>query len=421
MEKPNEITELIQHIIEANHIPVNYLEYPYENCDNLDMGLRSEIFEFKDVAEYNIRAYRELENRKLYFLSDVFHCNYAVLLLPDEKTFFVCGPVLCEKIKGERFERVFADFKLPEAFREPLRNYYGQIICVPAQSWFENILIEYSKVLYGVAVEVVHKDMTDFENYNVVYKNFFRIPEQPFSNIEVIEKRYEMENGIIEAISSGNEIAAYEILVKMSENTNLSPQRLADELRDKKDYSITLNSLARKSVEGAGVHPIYIDSISNSFIAEIEGCMSVEQCENIMRKIIGTYCHLVKECNHQDNSPLIKKVLAYIDTDLCTDLTLKTFSRHLNVNASYLSSLFSKEMGVSLTDYVNLCRIHHAQRLLLGTNLPIKSIAEQCGFSDIHYFSRLFKKIVEITPKAYRESYYLIDKRELYRLEKKEK
>lgn len=100
---------------------------------------------------------------------------------------------------------------------------------------------------------------------------------------------------------------------------------------------------------------------------------------------------------------------------------IKDFFQALECNASYLSSLFSKEMGVSLTDYVNLCRIHHAQRLLLGTNLPIKSIAEQCGFSDIHYFSRLFKKIVETTPKAYRESYYLIDKRELYRLEKKEK
>ncbi len=75
----------------------------------------------------------------------------------------------------------------------------------------------------------------------------------------------------------------------------------------------------------------------------------------------------------------------------------------MNVNASYLSSLFKKEMGVSLTSFVNNRRIERAKRLLSMTNLPIKTIAQQCGVPDIYYFGRLFKKITGTTPKAWRE------------------
>lgn len=93
-----------------------------------------------------------------------------------------------------------------------------------------------------------------------------------------------------------------------------------------------------------------------------------------------------------------------METDLSADLTLKTLSEHLGVNASYLSTLFSKEIGISLTDYVTNLRISYAKTLLAKTDVPIKSIAERCGIADIHYFTRLFKRICGMTPNAYRKS-----------------
>ena len=68
-------------------------------------------------------------------------------------------------------------------------------------------------------------------------------------------------------------------------------------------------------------------------------------------------------------SLLIQKVLVRIDSDLTADLSLKTQAALLNVNASYLSTLFKKETGQTLTDYVNKKRVEHALFLLNSSSM----------------------------------------------------
>ncbi|MCD8301181.1 MAG: helix-turn-helix domain-containing protein [Clostridiales bacterium] len=151
------------------------------------------------------------------------------------------------------------------------------------------------------------------------------------------------------------------------------------------------------------VHPIHIDNLSNSNVQQIERFTSVEQAMVIMREFIRSYCRLIRGLAMTGYSPLVQKALNCIFTDLSADLSLSSLAAILNVNASYLSTLFKKEIGSSLTEYVNRSRIRHAQHLLLETNLPIKIIAQQCGIKDVYYFGRLFKKITGTSPKAYRD------------------
>ena len=204
--------------------------------------------------------------------------------------------------------------------------------------------------------------------------------------------------------STGNDAMAFSILKEISESSIFLDSRIPNTMRNIKDYLITLNVLCRKTVERAGVLPIYIDSVSNNFVVFIEQADSTEECNKIIEQIISTYCIMVRKLNRQTYSPIIQKVIAYIESDISTDLTLKTFAKYLNMNASYLSTLFSKEVGMTLSEYVQNSRIFHAKKLLLGTDLPIKSISEQCGFSDTHYFSRIFRKIEGTSPNTYRNS-----------------
>ena len=113
---------------------------------------------------------------------------------------------------------------------------------------------------------------------------------------------------------------------------------------------------------------------------------------------------MIRQYSLRNSSLLVQKVVTYIDTDLCADLSLKSLSEQLSVNPNYLSTLFKKEMGTSLTDFVNHRRITHAQRLLLSTDMPIKLVAQNVGIPDVAYFSRLFKRITGMTPKVFRET-----------------
>ena len=122
--------------------------------------------------------------------------------------------------------------------------------------------------------------------------------------------------------------------------------------------------------------------------------------------MIRKYCLLVKNHSLKDYSLLIQKVIARIDVDLTADHSLKIYANLLSVHPSYLSSLFHKETGLTLTEYVNQKRVEHGVFLLNTTKMQIQMIAQQCGIPDINYFTRIFKKQYGITPSEYRKSLY---------------
>ncbi len=125
-----------------------------------------------------------------------------------------------------------------------------------------------------------------------------------------------------------------------------------------------------------------------------------------------TICHLPPICKrgalvkkHSSNnySLPVQRVITYIDTDLTADLSLKALSDSLNINPSYLSTLFKKEMGMTLTNYVNKKRIEHAVYLLSSTDMQIQNIAQYCGIPDVNYFTKIFKKVMNKTPSEFKE------------------
>lgn len=370
----------------------------------LDEGLRRDILGFPEQIFDEVRELLcEATDRTIYHFVDVFQCNYYIGRLTDkEDSLWIIGPIIFEKIIGSRFEQMFSSLKLSDQFKIPLQEYYYSVSYLSGEYAFEPMLLLIMDYYYGKDnYKLVHKDENTILHWKEFYDGYYRVPDEPFQNIDYMEKRYSYENGMVMAVRAGNE---QEALVQQGKLAAvLPPSRLSNELRDMKDLSITLNTILRKAAESGGVHPIHIDSMSNGFVRQIEHITSIEQCKALQRRMVRHYCQLVKEYNLQEYSLPIRKVLTYIHTDLTADLSLKALSDQININASYLSSLFKKEVGISLTEYTNTSRITHAQILLYSTDLPIKTIALQCGISDMYYFSRMFKRITGITPKAYRD------------------
>ncbi|MBQ9700639.1 MAG: helix-turn-helix transcriptional regulator, partial [Lachnospiraceae bacterium] len=159
----------------------------------------------------------------------------------------------------------------------------------------------------------------------------------------------------------------------------------------------------RKSVENAAVHPLQIHAISTQYAYKIELISSHTGFMNLIKEMVRKYTLLVKNHSLKGYSMLVRKVITAINNDLTDDLSLKAMASMLNVNPSYLSTLFKKETGSTLTDFVNHKRIEHAILLINSTDMQIQNIALYCGIPDVNYFTKTFKKIVGKTPKEYRE------------------
>lgn len=400
----NESLSFVTEYLKSNQIPVRIFKPPCESLSWLDMGLRESILHSEENMADTLNAWlNALEDKKVYRVMDDFQCNYVVLRIPESDEIMICGPVLFEEIREERRKEIMKKTGVPEALEDRIGDYFYRIPYVSGQTMYQTLFSTLADQLYGKdQYDVLYTDFSAWRGQCRNYDDYYRIPDKPFLSIQLIEDRYEVENAILGAVGSGNVRQALESCGRWS--LYIMPQRLTNELRDRKDYMITLNTLLRKTVEQAGVHPIHIDAVSNSNIQHIEQLSGVDQIQGFMARMVGTYCDLVRKHNLKNYSLLTQKIITYVDTELCADLSLKSLSERLSVNASYLSTLFKKEVGLPLTEFVNRRRITYAQSLLIHTALPIKTVAQKCGIPDVYYFSRLFKRITGTTPKAYRSN-----------------
>lgn len=225
----------------------------------------------------------------------------------------------------------------------------------------------------------------------------------PGRDVERVEARYALENELFNAVAHASEEKALEAIARLQAQS--VPPRMEDRLRDSKDCCISLNALLRRPAELAGVHPVHIDELYNRHVQKIELLKTLPECRAFTRRMVRAYCQLIREQSRLKNySPVVRKALTCVASDLKAPLGLRFLANRLSVNASYLSARFRKEVGMPLTEYVNRCRIEQAKKLLLETDMPVKMVGLECGVSDVYYFSRMFKRHVGLTPKSYRES-----------------
>lgn len=105
----------------------------------------------------------------------------------------------------------------------------------------------------------------------------------------------------------------------------------------------------------------------------------------------------------EDRLPYISRSLLYITENFRNGVTLESTAAHLALCPTYLSELFTKELGMSFKNYLDRIRFSCAQNLLAFTDQPICEIPTMVGFGDYANFSRRFKQTFGMTPGDYRK------------------
>lgn len=117
----------------------------------------------------------------------------------------------------------------------------------------------------------------------------------------------------------------------------------------------------------------------------------------------------IKQYRHAQASnlkeyPLSSKIIHYMEENLEKNLSLDQFAAFFNYSPSHFSMLFQKETGISPINYFIRLKIQKACQQIALTNLKISEIALKAGFEDPAYFSRVFTRIMGLSPSAYRKS-----------------
>lgn len=374
----------------------------------IEMGMDSRLAMFLENTGSTSTYYDYFPNVKpktVYRISDIFLCRYLFFELPTvrERRIFVIGPYLYYDITRRQVMEQSERMGVSPKYHKQLEYFYASLPVVRD----ENCIYA---MINTVAEDLWEEGMIEFVDVNL--ENNGALMQGRISpledgdaekmNIEAMEKRYNYENELMDAVSRGNLHKAEQMITGFS--SIAFENRVPDSVRNLKNYCIIMNTLFRKAAENGGVHPVYLDSVSSEFAKTIESMQTVGDISKLFPEIIRRYCRLVKRHSMKNYSLPVQKVMITIENDLTQDLSLKAMAEMNNVNPSYFSGLFKKETGQTLTDYVNQKRISYAKHLLKNTNLQVQTVAQHTGILDLHYFCRLFKNITGQTPGEYRKS-----------------
>lgn len=106
----------------------------------------------------------------------------------------------------------------------------------------------------------------------------------------------------------------------------------------------------------------------------------------------------------------LNRGIHFMTKHLHETLDLKTLSNELFLSESYLNQLFKKSTGYAPITFFLQLKMYHISKMLQISDVHINEIARDFGYSDPYYFSRIFKKIIGVSPKKFRESAITIKK-----------
>lgn len=120
-------------------------------------------------------------------------------------------------------------------------------------------------------------------------------------------------------------------------------------------------------------------------------------------RFLQQYRAVGKSLSPEREKDYISIVVRYMEENIETRLSLEEVADYLGYSASHLSAMFKKAMGVGPINYFNQLKIKEACSLLRESDMKISQISHKVGISDSYYFSRLFTKVMGISPKEYRK------------------
>lgn len=175
-----------------------------------------------------------------------------------------------------------------------------------------------------------------------------------------------------------------------------------DELQNMKyHFIITAAMIARSCIEGSMEHEAAY-SLSDVYIRKADECTAITQISSLHTAMSMDYAQRMRYLQKDRAvSKQIVKCIDYIFNNLHKRILISELAQFTRLNPSYLSRLFKKETGITVTEYIQNKKIETAKNMLKYSDHLPPQIATILAFPSQSYFIEVFKKRVGVTPKKY--------------------
>ena len=183
-----------------------------------------------------------------------------------------------------------------------------------------------------------------------------------------------------------------------------------DPLRNAKYLFVVSTSLASRFVVEAGVPLETAYAISDLYIQRADEMDNINEIRNLLKGLYRTYVDEVNKVKKKNTlSKSVMLCLNYIDSHFNEKITVEELAAYVELNPRYLTALFKKEIGKTITEYISTKRVEVAQSLLARTEYTYAQIAYSLSFCSQSHFSKVFREHTGYTPRQYRNRFYDIN------------
>lgn len=349
------------------------------------------------------------ENTPINIKSTMYHENYFIIKVITSDNIsgtLLVGPTISSEIDEKSINSIIKKFDILIKYKGSLINYYNNIVIMDFNSFIDAGLLLYHSIYH---------DKLDFTNVvnidemliDVGLKDSkaFYISNSKKRRNSRLHHSQEFERKLLKHITDGN----LEEVIKFLKYTTFDGElgiNSKNPLRNLKNIFISYTSIVSRAAIEKGLAWEVSLTLTDFYFEAVEELNTIKDINELFLKMILDYTEHVNKVKMYNYSSAILKCQKYIFQHLYEKISLSILADYSSMNPCYLSHLFKKEVGVSISDYIQKERIEESKKLILSGKKSLVDIYVPLGFIDQSHFSKTFKKFVGITPKEYKTLYF---------------
>jgi AraC-type DNA-binding domain-containing proteins len=368
-----------------------YVYSPISPCK--DEVFRS-LFESNDIYDFPI------------FRTNKYYETFFYISVKNSDNFigtFIVGPSLDTNVSLEAVDELISDFNLPINYKKNIFNYYNQLPIISHSN-----LMNFSLVLYysiynkKLDIATIKEQNYTFEPSTLQMYDSLSLTLSETRKNTSFHTPYKHERILLECIKAGNLNKLLQLFYSpiSGEAGTLSKR---SPIRNQKNNFIVACTLSTRAAMEGGINHEIAYSLSDEYIQHVEDLKTIEEVSVLLNKMFLDFTNRVNIVKSEQRcSKYITMCKNYIFNHLYEEITLPQLSEIVKLNPSYLSELFTKEVGISMSNYIQRERVNEAKKLLSLSDYSLSEICTLLNFGAQSYFSTVFKKVTGVTPKEYR-------------------